>query len=407
MDRRNIWRIIIIAIVVLIVAQVLNSVLSIASFEKIYCASLIAKFRIIGSDLKRKIETAVNFGKPIEKFRGIDIILKHYMEKEGQLSNISLTLPDGTVLYSTDTNSLHKTISFSPLPWFKEDPDISKDEHYEANISIYNNRYYITLPIYYENKRWVGSVHIQFDKKVISRQIHRMIGKSSQYLLIVSGVALVVMIFLVFIVNWLDSRRSEGKDRRISLNTKNFVSITFVLIVSQSAYTYLNNTYFQQSYIKIVNINVSTLSRLVKDEIDHILRMGVPINRLKKMEVLLRDIVRNVPECREIKILDTDRLEQYRATKEKVASVFDPDFEQQMLPHIENSLSIVLEGKKDIEGFAIFIINKSVIDQQTYDLSLDSLTIIVVSLLFGFEILFFTSIFTSGIVDIKYDVDKK
>jgi hypothetical protein len=135
--------------------------------------------------------------------------------------------------------------------------------------------------------------------------------------------------------------------------------------------------------------------------------MGVPINRLKKMEVLLRDIVRNVPECREIKILDTDRLEQYRATKEKVASVFDPDFEQQMLPHIENSLSIVLEGKKDIEGFAIFIINKSVIDQQTYDLSVDSLTIIVVSLLFGFEILFFTSIFTSGIVDIKYDVDKK
>ena len=404
MDNRSIWRIILIATVVLILAQVLNSVLSIASFEKVYRDSLIGQFQIIGSDLKRKIETAVNFGKPIEKFHGIKFILKHYMQKEENLSGISVTLPDGTILYSTDPDNVKKNIGLLPPPAFTQNPNIEIGAHYRFVKRQQAGYYYVTLPIYYENKKWVGNVSIYFDTNVIARQVNRMIGKSTSYLVALSCAALVVMALLIYAGHWIETKRGYPEGRRLSTRTKNFIYIGIVLIAALCANTYLNNSHFKKSYVDIVNANTATQAKLVKGEVDRILKMGVPIYRLKKMEVLLGDILKNVPECREIKILDSDRMEQFRATREKLASVYDPEFNGQKLFNVDNAISIELQDRDHVEGHAVFIINTDLIEQQTMELTIDSLTIIVVSLLFGFEILIFSFIITHRTGFIQYEM---
>ena len=63
---------IIAAVIVLLVAQALNAILAISSFEETYRNTLISNFRIIARDLKREIEDGVNFGKPISLFSGMD-----------------------------------------------------------------------------------------------------------------------------------------------------------------------------------------------------------------------------------------------------------------------------------------------------------------------------------------------
>jgi len=57
-------RIIAVTLAILITTLVLNSVLSLASFEKLYLTSLVSTLELAGKNLKRKIEQALRFGKP-------------------------------------------------------------------------------------------------------------------------------------------------------------------------------------------------------------------------------------------------------------------------------------------------------------------------------------------------------
>ena len=132
--KRHILKIVIGAVVVLIVAQLLNSSLSISSFEKLYRSSLIAKYQIIANDLTRKIETAINLGKPLENFHGMEQLLRTIMDLEPTLENILVTLPNGMILYNTNEALLQTPIQISPLPNFSLKHNDSMIETRESSV---------------------------------------------------------------------------------------------------------------------------------------------------------------------------------------------------------------------------------------------------------------------------------
>ncbi len=398
MTKHTLWRMIAIAIVVLVFSQALNAVLGIASFEKIFRESLISYYRIIGNDIVRKIETAVKLGKPLEKFYGIDFILKPNMQKESLPAAVMVSDTVGTVLHGTDKKSIGKSIGLSPLPRFEGTSDASSDRSGKAHpryvATLSGNMYHVTLPIYHLDKQWVGSVHVLFPKDAIFDRLRPMVFQSLRYLAVVSSVALAILVAVVFMIHRLDSRKHDERRLVIAPKMKIYLSIAFTLAISLAAYAYLSTGYFKRVCSTMVHQRISILSRLVKEDVDRILKMGVPIDHLKNMGALLDDIVRHVPECREIKILDNNRIEQYLADGQTVEGVFDENFKPQKFLHVDNAVTSRLEGRQGLEGFAVFIINSDLVDRQANTLTLDSLTIILVSLLFAFEMLFFSYVYT-------------
>jgi len=77
--KKSLSVIIIGASAILIVAQILNSVLGVSSFESTLKESLISRYQIVEMELKRKIETSVNYGKPIYLFNGLYKIFNNIM----------------------------------------------------------------------------------------------------------------------------------------------------------------------------------------------------------------------------------------------------------------------------------------------------------------------------------------
>ena len=96
------FKIILTTLAILIVALVLNSVLSLASFEKLYVASLVSTYEIAGKNLKRKIEKSLRFGKPLTKFTGMERLFAEILDTNPNISAVSITTPDRQVRYHTD-----------------------------------------------------------------------------------------------------------------------------------------------------------------------------------------------------------------------------------------------------------------------------------------------------------------
>lgn len=392
MNKPNTLRLVIIANLVLVLALSLNSVLSFVSFENVYRDSLIKGYEIIGRNLKNKIETAVNFGKPIDKFYGAKFIMKHYMAMAPELTGMSITLPDSMVLYSTDTDSIQKKIGLPDIPDFTRKPDTDPEELSRTEVTLHGNLYFVTFPIYKDHEEWVGNLYVFFKKDLVNQKVLAMVKQSGIAFAVVTASALAVMVLLIFFFDFSASKR--GHKKTSGLIKKQYLAIAAVLLMTQLAYTFLNSTHFKQSYLNIVNTNIHTLSRLVKVEIDRILKMGIPIERLKKVDVLLADILKNVPECSEIIILDTGKKEKYRAGEHLKDQIGNVAFETINKEDPSYAFVIALGKKNETKGYAVFIINRDLIDKQSMSLIIDALTVIVISLLFGFEILVFSAVFS-------------
>ena len=92
-------RIILIVLAIITLSQALGTFLSVLSFEKIFLEALTYKYEILGKDLKRKIEQALKFGKPLDKFLGMDRLAEPLFRHSGDLNEIFLTDAKGKILF--------------------------------------------------------------------------------------------------------------------------------------------------------------------------------------------------------------------------------------------------------------------------------------------------------------------
>ena len=117
------FRLIIGAVMLLVLALDFNALLSLNSLEKLYVESIASRNSAIGKDLQRNIEKYLRFGKPIEKFIGMEKLLGE--TKENVLSRItsdiaveemapqisaSISSPEGLMLYSPDETLVGTTL---------------------------------------------------------------------------------------------------------------------------------------------------------------------------------------------------------------------------------------------------------------------------------------------------------
>ena len=122
--------------VLLVLALGFNALLTYGSIEKLYVASIVSSYQVVGKDLQRKLEQSLRFGKSIQKFIGMNNLLEETRtrltaridshdstpeassgtdEHAQESVTVSVALPNAAILYSANEGLEGKSVP--PKVW--------------------------------------------------------------------------------------------------------------------------------------------------------------------------------------------------------------------------------------------------------------------------------------------------
>ena len=179
---------------ILISTLLLNSMMSIFSFEKSYVNSLISTYQIAGNSLKRKIEQSLLFGKPLDKFQGMELLFQKLGDQNKHLSQIWIEGKNGDTLYEFNKSKSKKKDNLS----FKHPGLI---ENITTTTLLTHNHYLTVIPLQNASKQIVGRLYLSFPQKIIYEKTKEMI-KSNLIILwpIVISTSFCLIFFLAILI---------------------------------------------------------------------------------------------------------------------------------------------------------------------------------------------------------------
>ncbi len=409
-------RLIVSALVLLILALGFNAMLSLSSLEKLYVESIVSKYSLVGKDLKRNVEKSLRFGKSIEKFINIKKILMDTREnlisgdaaekilatrtsgKAGSVADISVSvaLPDGKILYSTD-NRLKGT----QLPQnARRDYGKARErgDAVEHDYGKYGQRYWITLPIYAGFKKsWAGTVVISFHENQIKVLLDSVFRRNLITITVILAAGFFLLIIVLNFILLRSARDSRFPRHRISW------AIFIVIALSQIVFTGFNTNAFKDYYLRINKEKIIMLGSMLKEDIEYFLSIGRPIDKLAGLDKMMGEILAAAPELENITLFDNEGRPLYIATKKGVTNFQKAIREQPRLAHEfltqfdeEYNIRLMVRRGEDVqgyvaaeadEGYLSTNLSKDVIFSKLRETLLDSVTVLIISLLFLGELL--------------------
>jgi len=383
------------AILVLLLAQGFSVALIVSSFEKLYTNSLISSYSVVGRDFQRNVESALRFGKPLEKLYGIEKLMEEVKKNSQDLDNLTISLPEGKVLYSIQQGQVGSTLSDKVISDALRRRFNSAAKAAQLHSVLHEGKYHILLPVKNRDEQWTGTLDLSFGEDIINSRVKKMIlwnFKMQGLFTVIAALLTGFFLYLCVPMN-VDERR---------LKIRIYLILFLVLGLSQITYSFFNARHFQENYMTIVRTKTLTLTSLLKDDIDYLLNKGVRIDRLIKIDVLLSEIISATPEVDKIGILDRDKRWLYLADVNGVVELHQGETQTQPLPtsdyqyDLEDwrySIIVPVSGKSDIEGYIRVNLSRKFIGSQVREMVYDSLTVVIISLLFVVELVIFLLIF--------------
>lgn len=363
-------------------ALFLNMALSILTLEKIYTKSLLSEYSVIGRYHIRKIERSLGFGKTLPKFTGMPKLINAFHKKNPEIKEIFIhSAKKEPLFYLNEEAKMANSVIFGDEVGEKE------------TVTLKNQHYHLVFPIFGGSKfkrTFQGYAEIVLPEALIKEKISAMIASNGILLAIVGSISTLVFFLIVLLV--IPTKKKKGRLYGISLKARALIITSLVLILSQVAFSYFNLSDFRGRYFSEIQGKCKTLGSLVKTDVDYLLKLGIPIDKLIKIDKLLDEVLQNIPELSDIAIIDDIGEPLYRvlAEDEKIRNEIEP-----VVIDIANSANrpdrIVLPVSRTGEpaGYVHLNISNTVIGRTIHDLALDSATVVVVSLLVGFEFVFF------------------
>nr|WP_320013354.1 MFS transporter [uncultured Desulfobacter sp.] len=394
------------AVIMLVLALGFNILLTSATFEKLYVETFISKNNVVAKDLQRNLETALRFGKSVDKFIGMDKLILEArqrlvpVQKETNESGadedgivVSITYPNGHVVYSSS-----EQVVGTYLPEAARMP-LAKGKHLavERRSVEHKGVYYISLPVKQDfSKKWVATVTIAFSQKQVKAMLRAIVMKSIKLIAAVLFSAMTLLIiFLRFLT--LDPNRPKKSLRQIKFK----ISTAFFIIISLAQITLnlFNLFEFRAHFMDVSTQKSVVMSELLKQDIEYLLAKGLNIRRLIKMDQKLADIIAVSPELEGITISDNTGRPLYIATQHGMRNLTTSKNNErqdsgmislhnypgytvtQNLLNTRESETGALAGKLTIH------ISKETLFKKLEAITLDSITVLVISIFFFVELL--------------------
>lgn len=402
------------ALFLLLLAMGFNALLSMSSLEKLYIESIVSKYQVIGKDLQRNIQKGLRFGKSMTKYVGIDRMLEDTAlnitrkidvngtrkplagdEKVlGKDVAVSICLPGGNIIYSTDKNSVTTYAPESVLGDYHADDSKSASFDYIK----YQENYWISLPVSGGlNKKYIGNILIVFNEKPVKMLLHSVFQKNIYTIIFI---VICGFILMTFFLNLIANKNSDGKFPKFKITVVMFI----VIGMSQIVFSTLNLKGFKDYYLEINREKMALLATMLKEDVEFFLSKGLSMEKLYKIDVLMEEMIAASPELDNITIFNEKGFALYKATKKGVVDFnkkkqdddssnvnTDKDPKYSLLLGIVKNKK--LEGyisTSTDEGYISANISRKVLADKLKEIVFDSATVLIISILFFVEMLILT-----------------
>ncbi len=394
------------AVIMLVLALGFNILLTSATLEKLYVETFISKNNVVAKDLQRNLETALRFGKSVDKFIGMDKLIlearQHLTSTQKETGEsgtdeddivVFITSPDGHVVYSSSAGVVGTDLpEATRLPLVK-----GTQTPMEGHSVEYKGVYYLSLPVKQDfSKKWMATVTVAFSQKQVKAMLRAIVMKSINLIAAVLFCAMTLLIIFLRSLT-LDPNRSKKSLRRIKFK----ISAAFFIIIclAQITLNLFNLFEFRVHFLDVSTQKSVVMSELLKQDIEYLLAKGLNIRRLIKMDQKLADIIAVSPELEGITISDNTGRPLYIASRHGMRNLTTsennesqdsgmlsvhnyPDYTViQNLLNTRKSETGVLAGKLTIHISKGFLFNK------LKAIALDSITVLVISIFFFVELL--------------------
>lgn len=396
--------------VLLVLALGFNALLTYGSIEKLYVASIVSSYQVVGKDLQRKLEQSLRFGKSIQKFIGMNNLLEETRtrltaridshdstpeassgtdEHAQESVTVSVALPNAAILYSANEGLEGKSVP--PKVWQTYDlPDAAGNPQLQVGYVKYRHSYYVTLPVRDREKTWVATIVMGFGEKQVETLLHRLVQRELQ---LISIIALCCIILLPLALKFPIPDRALFRRQKFS-KLKIYAVVMVIVGSAQILFSAFNMNDYRTYLLQITREQVQTLILFLKEDIEYLFSKGIQIDHLVKMDVVMGEILAASPELDDLTIIDRQEHPLYRATKEGLTDFQKtPDERAQDLPEARSAptsayqLGTDLAWEGVVKGRIVGTISKDAIAAKIREVLLDSATVLAISLLFLVEML--------------------
>lgn len=396
-----------------------NIMLTTASMEKVFTEAVVSEYKVVAGDLQRGIARALKFGKRLDKFTGIQRILDttrdHIFQRvvvrhtpqgfERRMLDkndivISLARPDGSILYSTNDKLVGETLPGAILALFPGHGGTGGKggeggDEQPADFAAYGDDFHIALPVAAPSGGVAAYAVIGFGQAQVQRLLKPFFDYNLEITAAIMACGLTLLIVALSLLTYAAPLASGLPMRRIS------VSLFLVVGLAQVVFSGLNMRSFRDEFLAINQAKAETLMTLLQEDIEFFFKKGLKLENLRNLDDLLGDVISASPELRDIVVYDTDGKPIFVATQEAThdyradggdaeGPAVDPlmgDFDPRYRSHWP------LMRKGTLHGHLVANVSRSHLMRKMTEIAKDSVTVLVISILFFVEMLILANLF--------------
>jgi predicted MFS family arabinose efflux permease len=377
---RDIHKIIIFSIIILLLSQAFMIVLVSSSFEKTHLESVLTSYAVPQKDFNRKIEAGLRFGKELEHLLGMDTLINEYADHYDDLKNIEI--------YSADHNLLYSLQASSPDYVFHIESEGKSIHVPDPLIEVVEtpDAYLIILPLFGPRETFMGTTTSSAlaGSSVFSFHKHEIRSGVRQFweqrIILGAGIAIIAA-FLLFILLFRIRQGDLSVMRRHI-----FIRVLGVIILAQIVFAGMNSYQFHQDHVQGVKDKVHAQLDLLRSEMERVLARGIGLDRISRVDEFLQEVMDVNPEVLSMSIRDTEGRVRAMAVKEgREKTALEKDISDEL------RVSVPLrQGDKQVFIAEIRAdLDKKNLRAMIWKLLLDSLTVTLIASLFIVEQIYF------------------
>ena len=393
-------------VIMLVLALGFNILLTSATFEKLYVEIFISKNNVVAKDLQRNLETALRFGKRVDKFIGMDKLILEARQhlaptrkKTGEAGTgendivVSISYPDGCVVYSSNPQVVGTNLPEAA----RLRPAKGTQPPVESHSVEHKGVYYLSLPVKQDfSKKWVATVTVAFSQKQIKTMLRGIVIKSIKLIAAVLFSAMALLIIFLRSLT-LDPNRPKKSLRRIKFQIS--AGYFIIICLAQITLNLFNLFEFRAHFLDVSTQKSVVVSELLKQDIEYLLAKGLNIRRLIKMDQKLADIIAVSPELEGITISDNTGRPLYIATRHGMRNLTTSENNKSQdsamlslhnYPGYTVTRNLLNTRKSEtgaLAGKLTVHISKDALFKKLEAITLDSITVLVISIFFFVELL--------------------
>lgn len=387
-------KLLLLSLLMLIAAMAFNAGLNAASFKKVYTTLLTNQIHVIGLDAQVNLERAVRLGKLLQKFVGIDQILQNVRGELELIESVFILLPDDRQIAGNIDAKSNLGPAIGQHFRDKREQGFVTDST-QSLIFEKQDFHHQVFPIQNRDDSLAGLLVLQFSKELIDQKISQILASQISILLLTTFVSLsLIAVSLVFISK---KQGDESIDRRL------YIIILLTLTGAQIYFSIHSANTFRKENIRATLEQVTTQSSLIKRELEtKILSRGIGVDRLRGIEKRFVKIIGSNTDIKSIAILDLDGnilnmadIDGIKNKKQREELGLRPAIQSQYTCNLD-LIGKMKEKKETTVGYLQAIISQETIHQRMREIYFDSLTIILLSIMFIVEMKFFLEFFLRG-----------